>query len=529
VKTSRSFGKTLASLGLFAGLSAAPAVALADTDNFVEIQFDARAFGDLLLRQVATESDFCPQLTVVRDRSVYVDHLEMAGPGALSRAPSVSYISINDFTEVESTQMLYTQPVDIHLKTVECANDPECSQTDAIHGEITYVIHTTPSSQVCMKAVDSRGFPEGVYSPHVDVCLPFNAQTALKAAGLSGEVASGSAVTLSGSGERVALRVELGRTAADYDGQRVRDWRAFADGEIERTGSNDDWSVFVHKSLILGAVERRLASALSSQAGVRLDGRIQTIWEGGETGARIEARMSGSLSTDLCDNRIRVNEIAFTGKIAQNAAVDPTGLLTEGSVSYDVNNLDAAECGLSLGGPAGALVLGALADAVNIDVAELGPNCHRSDDFDFACEERTHPQMASVGPLQSLVSALSSVVGSESGLAMNGRMKITGSSALTSTGMSTGFETDEGTGARVAALRMAGTAKLCSATFHPSVAGGDVGLLHIELPAHGVLPGAFRVSLPQDRFGAFESHPFRLRATVLTSAGVRTYELESPM
>ena len=530
MKTTRSLGKTLISLGLFAGLSAAPALALAGTDNFVEIRFEARAFGDLLLRQIATSSNFCPQLTVHNDRDVYADHLEMAGPGELHRAQSSSMIAINGFTEVESTRLFYTQPIDVHLKTVECASEPGCSETVVIPAELTYVLYTTESSKVCMKVADARGLPQGVYPPEVEVCLPFNARAALKAAGLSGDTPSGSAVTLSGNGERVAVRVELGRTADDYDSQRVRDWRAFADGEIEPTGSTDDWSVFLHKSLLLGAVERRLASTLQDQAGVHLDGPIETVWNGGETGAHIEARANGSVSTDLCGNRIHVNDIVFDAKIAQNAPLDPTGLSIAGSVSYDIDNGDAAQCGLALGGPMGALVLGALADAVNIDIADLGPNCHPGDgDFAFTCDERTHPQLASIGPLQGLVSNLSSVVGSETGLAMHGLVKISGNPALTSSGVAVGFETDDSTGARVGALRMAGTARLCGATFHPSVPGGDVGLLNIEQPAYGALPGSFRVTLPHDRFDAFHSHPFRLRATVLTSAGVGTYELESPM
>lgn len=335
MKTSRSLGKVLFSLGLFAGLSAAPSLALADTDSYVEVQFDARLFGDLLLRQISTASSFCPQPTVLEGREVYADHLEFPHEGVLSRADLPSMISINDRTEVESTRLLYIQPVDVHLKTVECAEDPECSATTAVSAELTYVLYTTPSSQICMKGYDARGLPPGVDLPDVQVCLPFDARSALKAAGLSGEGASGSAVSMDPGGERVALRVELGRTADDYDRDRIDAWQAFADGELERTGASGDWSVFLHKSLILGAVDERLSAALESQASLSVDGPIATSWEGGERGGRVEARLNGALSTTLCPDRIRVNDITFTAKIAANDPDAPTGLLTYGSVSYD--------------------------------------------------------------------------------------------------------------------------------------------------------------------------------------------------
>lgn len=86
---------------------------------------------------------------------------------------------------------------------------------------------------------------------------------------------------------RVALRVELGRTADDYDRDRIDAWQSFADGELERTGG------------------------------------------------RVEARFNGALSATLCPDRIRVNDITFTAKIAANDPDAPTGLLTYGSVSYD--------------------------------------------------------------------------------------------------------------------------------------------------------------------------------------------------
>ena len=54
MKAYRSKGKTLVSLGVLVGLGAAPALARADTDSYVETQWSAGTIGDFIRRQLAT-------------------------------------------------------------------------------------------------------------------------------------------------------------------------------------------------------------------------------------------------------------------------------------------------------------------------------------------------------------------------------------------------------------------------------------------------------------------------------------------
>jgi hypothetical protein len=525
MKASRLLGKALLSLGVFVGLGAVPALAYADSDSYVEVQFDAGTMGDFMRRQLSTKSTFCPQPTVLDGDSAYVDHLEFNQAGTFSRASSSSRVLINDFTAVESHAVLYTQPVDVHLKTLKCAQDPDCWTTTPVTAELTYELYTNAASQLCMRSNGSRGLPERVTPPEVNVCLPFNADYALKTAGLSGQSTSGNAVSVDTSGKRVAVRIELGRTGTDYDSTRVRGWQAFVDGALEETGARGDWSVFVHKSLILGALQKRLSDAIATQAGFRIDGAIATSWDGGAAGARIDARLTGAFSTPLCPNEIHVNNIAVTGQVGPNSFESPTGLLTVGSVSYDVSVADAEACGLALFGPLGGLVFSSLADSIKLNLPSLGENCRADDDFNFSCNAPVFPQLNSVGPLQIAKSTLAGVVGSATGLAMNGSVKTMGSASLKADGWASSFRFDERAEAYQSSLALRGTGRVCDASFWAE-GDGDVGLFTILRPSSNGIPTSYQVSLPRSQIDAYGRSPFRLMATVMTSAGVHTYPFE---
>ena len=126
MKTSMPMWNNLISVSVFVGFGAMPALAYADTDSYVELQFDARTADDFMRRELATQSTFCPQATVTTDGSRgYADHLEFNQAGRFSRASSVSGVAINSFAKIESKELLYTLPVDVHLKTFECAFNPE--------------------------------------------------------------------------------------------------------------------------------------------------------------------------------------------------------------------------------------------------------------------------------------------------------------------------------------------------------------------------------------------------------------------
>jgi hypothetical protein len=347
----------------------------------------------------------------------------------------------------------------------------------------------------------------------------------MKIAGFAGGTASGSAVSLSADGARVSARIALARSKVDYDAVRIAAWQTFVNGAIEPTGAQGDWSVFVHRSLIIGALKLRLPEALSGAIGFRVEGPIETTWaDRGNAGVEVTARLSGALTSTICPSDIHVNNIALSAVIDQNSATSPTGLLVDGSVTYDVSESDAALCGLLLGGPLGSLVLGSVGDSISLDLHGLGAGCSAHGDLGFTCTEVTHPARMSVGPLQIMTSGLAGVVGSPTGLALNGSVRAGGSSVLTMAGRSTPF-TSVGTLASNARLDVTGTGRLCGVRFWADQ-GGDISLFTIAPPPFNLLPASYNVALPGSNLAAYSRNPFHVMATLFTGAGVQTYQLE---
>lgn len=523
MKTSFAMRKHLISATVLMSVSAVSALAYADADSYVELQFSAGTIGDFMRRELATQSSFCPQETSIGGKTVLVDHLDLGEAGALSRAPSASAVAINDFLSVDSGAVLYTQPMDVHIKSIECAKTPDCGTTTAIPASVTYELYTNSSGSVCMRSHSAAGLPEGLQPPELDVCLPFNADAAMLAAGLPGGTVSGSAVSLSLDGARLGVRIELGRTEADYDPERVDGWQSFADGDIEEAAATGDSSAFIHKSLILGAIQQRLADALSSHEGFTISNQIQTSWTDlGVNGARITAATSGVLSNMLCPNDIHVNDILLDAVVGpRSGAAGMDGLLIEGEVGYDVSNEDATACGLTLGGPLGGLILGSIAESISVPL-DLGPGCSSNGDFRFECGQVTHPQFASLGPLQIGRFDLAGVTGASSGLVMSSTVRTSGSDAPTMDGQTSAFSFDETAAAYESSLRVTGTGKVCGVDFWASD-DGDASLFVITAPSIPRLP--YTVELPLSNAEAYAYQPFHMMAMVKTSAGVQTYEL----
>lgn len=524
--------RRLISAGALLGLLAAPALAHATTDGYVELQFDTPTVADLIRRELATQSNFCPQATVdAKGNAAYADHLDFTSTGRFSRAATASTVALNRFASVSERAVVYTQPVTVQVKTVACARDPECVTTTPVAATVSYTLNANAASRICLRSNGSAGFPSGVTPPVLNVCLPFGAEYASKVAGLAGTTASGTAVSLSSDGTRLAARIELGKTQADYDKARLAAWQSFANGALETTGAAGNWSVFTHQSLILGAIQNRLVPALASQAGFTVKGPVTTSWTAlGSAGVQITASLSGVFGGS-CRSGVAVNDINISGTVGANTTFGTTGigattgLLTNGTVSYDVSKSDAALCGLELGGPIGALVFGALANSADILPASFGPNCSIKSDFTFSCNEVTHPQLASVGPLQIATSTLSSVVGSATGLAMNGSVNTAGSAAPTMSGQLDPWTYDARTSLYDSGLAVTGSGNLCAPVEFWADNGSGIGLFTVTNPSLPGLPAHYSVTLSATNLKTFDANPFHLYATVKTSAGVRTYQL----
>lgn len=506
--------------------------ALASTDHYLEVQLSSAELADQLRRQLSTQSDFCPAPVACPNspgQSCYVDHLELGPVGTFSRAAAQSGVAINAFTTLQSLEVFYTQPVNIHLKTAACVGTVGCTTTTQVAGTMRYRLSAGAGGAVCAHKAGSTGFPAGSDAPGIAFCLAISADVmSAMTGGISGAV-SGAALSLAADGSRVATRVEFGRSAAEYGAIRIAAWHAFLSGVLETTGASGDWSVFAHRTLIEATARAQIRDALEAVPGFDVDGAISTSWMGlGTAGGKLTASLAGTVTDSPCPNDIGVSNMSLDLLSSINDADD--GLSIDGDFQYSLNGGDVALCGFLLGGPVGALVFNAIADVAGVDFELLGDECAADGDLSFACDVKTHPHVMSLAPGQSTSFSLSSVIGASTGLAMNGAVQTLGSASLTSQidvatpsfglqGSCRGAKVGQYTGG----LRVGGTARLCGVTF----SNDPLDMFDVVAPPDLSLPAQFEVIVAPSSLAnkqAYEAAPYGLRATVATAAGISTHQ-----
>lgn len=514
--------------GITAGLAAREAKA--STDNYVEFQVDANVLSTIMHRQFTGNSNFCPQTIPCPSSpqsTCVVDHVDIGPPGTWSRQAASSNVAINSFTTVQERKIIFSQTMTAQIKTLTCANTPSCNTTTAFPLSLTYELFVNSAADLCIHSLGINGLPANMTPLDTNLCVGLKTDDVMALTGMTSGTPSGAAVSTNIDGTRIGVRVEYGRTQAQYTPARTAAWQAFADGTLDTSGASGDWSMLMHKSLIVAALEQRVSDGMSSVDGFELTTPMSVSWTPlAASGVATGIDFSVGITNTPCPNVIGA-DVSLSGDIGINGAHD--GVLTEGSIAWDLDDGDVGLCGFLFGGPIGVAVLGAIGSSFNVDLTNLLDGCQATGDTSFECNQKTHPQVMSIGPGQSAVFNLSGVFGSTHGLTMNGGIVLNGAQAVTTNveviplmfGASGGCA-----GAKkcqyVGGLTVSGTARLC----HVDFTGNS--FYEITPPPDLSLPADYEITLPIDLTPAekqqYAQSP-NLIATVWTAAGVHAYAI----
>lgn len=504
--------------------------ARASTDNYVEIQIGAGVLSTIAHEQFTGNSDFCPQIIPcpsAPQSQCVVDHLDIGSAGSWTREAASSNLAINSFTTIQAQKVIYTQSITAQVKTLACANTPGCTTLTAYPLSLSYELYVNAEGGLCIRSHGFPGMPGGAAPPETNLCLGLNGDDILAASGLTNATLSGAAASLSADGSRIAARLEYGRGQAAYDTARINAWQTFAGGTLDASGAAGDWSVLVHRTLILAGLQQRVSDGIASVSGFDLTSGMAVSWTPlGAAGAETTLSFDASISNTPCPNTIGA-DVSLYALIGMNAAHD--GLHSVGSIDWGLDEVDTALCGLALGGPVGAIVLATIGSAISVDVASYIAECDPTDDTTFTCDQKTNPKMFSISPGQTATFNLSGVFGSTHGLTMSGPIALSTPKPLTSsvevTPLGFGMHGNCGKDKKceyTGALSVYGTARLCDVQFSGN------SLYEIDPPADYGLPAQFEIILPGDLTPAqkaqYQAAP-ELTATVWTALGVHAYAI----
>lgn len=512
-------------LVLAVGASATTGVAEASTDNYLEMQINSLELSHIIRTRLQTGAEFCPHSVPCPGSSglCFVDRVDFPSVGQWTRG-GPTQVTINGHTTISTTEILYEQPVVAHVKTPSCTYTPGCQTTTAYAGEMTVQMTGSQGSSLCFSPSAPTGLPFSVNHPVDPFCVELDLSAAEALTGNANTTVTGRAVSLQTGGSRVAFRFELDRGQSAYDSTRVDAWESFVDGQLANGNSSHDWSLFAHESLLRASAQKHFQDGIASSPELSLIGSPVTTWTGlGASGGQISL-FTGAEYDDCVD----ISPLTLTAQTSLNGASN--GLDTQGTLTWDVDEWDAAWCGFLDG-----FVVGAIAGpiiAASIDLQDLGQSvgaCQVTGDHTFACAQETHPQLAVLGHGWSLKSFLSSVYGHSNGLVLSGNMVQIGSGipdidvSLQTPSFGYRGTCNSAECGYLGGVYLSGNAKLCGVEF----TNDPLNVFVVEPPASLDLPAYYDVRVDPTLSDTVKSQyiasPYGMNVTVFSSSGISTH------
>ncbi len=499
----------------------------ASTDNFVEMQLSAAELGHAIRIRLATQTELCPHLVSCPSGQCFVDHVEMPTAGWWSKSGQTS-ATINSHTTLSTQRILYTQPVAVHLKEESCARTPGCQTTTQASATITVELKAGPNSSLCFDPEPISGLTFPINLSLQPFCMPMDIQAIKVMNNAPSTTITGEAISLASGGSRIGYRFELDRPQGAYDAARILAWSDFLSGQLAPGNSLQDWSLFTHKSLLEGAMNRLVDDALAANSDLVANNGPHTTWTGlGAAGGQLEMTMNAEY-----DGCLDIAPLTMATHTTLNATSN--GLATAGSVNWGFSDLQAAWCGLLDGFIVGAIAAPIIANALSLkDLGTAYGDCLVTGDKTFVCGQTTHPQLLALGPGWTLKAFLDEVYGDSNGLYMAGGMTQLGagppdvqaSLQEPTFGYKPGCNNAEC--GYLGGAYLHGNAKLCDVEF----SNDPLNVFEVTPPSSLTLPARFdvrlRSGLTDTQKTAYLNYPaYGLYMTVLSSAGVHTYEFE---
>ncbi|MEQ8273208.1 MAG: hypothetical protein RMA76_11495 [Deltaproteobacteria bacterium] len=529
--------RTHLTAGLLALGALAPATALASTSHFLELQFSSSSVATVVQKRLNSDQSQCP-FTVPcgwsPSNTCYVDHYDVPTPGNFSRGSAMDAQVINNELTLSSQRVLFTQGLQVHLKTVECADTPGCSTTVAV--PVTLEGHVTlANDELCVEVDSFQGAPPNVPAPNINACVGLSGSSILDSLDMSNVQVSGSAFSLSSSGDRIALRTEVAIPSAFYqpthmffDQARVNAWQSFIDGSLAPAVGTGDWRGFLHKELLEEKFEQIIDDFVASDSSMLSASAAQLFWLPlGTAGAGATVTSDLVVHAGPCEIDVEL-EVPLT--IAKNN--DSNGLQLSGQINYDASDWDLFACGAQTGDLFAGLVTLIAGQFIDIDLASQNGACSTTSNGALDCNLKTHPQTMNFGFGHMAVATLTSVIGDGGGLFMSGPLAVYGPAAPSTQVLvhdpKVGLRgnCNSATCSTEGGVYVKGDAKICEL----GLTGDIDNLFDVTIPTDLKLPADIEIKLKPGvtdaQILAYNSAPYPLHAKVVTTAGANTYAVQ---
>lgn len=262
----RSYVTTLVAAGLLGVAPAASAVPQA-----VEFQLGADKILDLLGDRAKLIDPGCPEIFDAGLSGLHeaiVDHVVFGDPELLREddATSMSFQTGN----INVFRPRARLPVEVHIKSVDCVNDPNCALDDTLPVQVflSFAL-TADTDEICATFTHSEALlvpqealdqVDGIVAQFGPMCAPLSLGAVT---GLLGDGATVADVALSANTalDRLAIRLDMD-TPDGAAGSTLSNWQTFMNGTIADAGT-EDFSVLVDAAMLRHSFERQLTDGIT--------------------------------------------------------------------------------------------------------------------------------------------------------------------------------------------------------------------------------------------------------------------------
>ena len=256
---------------------AAPATAA----NIVEVQLEATRVLALITAEASHERCFTP-FTLDESPTLYViDHVEFPGGAALRRRPGDPIgVVVRPAITVQTKPLQAVVPVTLFVKTLTCAENPQCAPEQTVAVDLGLVFALSASSgKLCVSLADIE--PPGIVPEDKEdelkasvgtICME-GSPTDSMAPLLKDHVLTGDGgVSADAALTRVAFRAEYDNSST------LAEWDSFFNaGAIAPAAPQKDWSVFVDATFLQSIIVDQIMAGMSEMDDVSL-GEPASYW-----------------------------------------------------------------------------------------------------------------------------------------------------------------------------------------------------------------------------------------------------------
>jgi hypothetical protein len=364
--------------------------------RFIEMQLSATTLGQLILNRARTQV-FCARdpIKLINKDDGIIDHIEFEDVASISLGPDMFSQTVNvaggSQATIQSRKIRIDLGFRIFLKLISVAQDPDAESDNyflfsgGLGATLSLDLSMSGSPAVlCVEVADfnlsidlgddfkkTRDKVLEQLQSSGAICVPFDPSAITSVLGQFTAQNVVLAAESDGSDEgatvsAIGIRIEVG----DDPQTTAGDWSSFVNG-FASTLSVDgpDWNVHIDSQLIVDFAVGQFQSGLAGMQDLTIDPATATgSWAvpGDFGGGQIVMGAEGYASPSECPNNIGVT-------LSATVDLELSGgqLIEHGFVDWDLTDSDVFVCGLTYGGPVGALIGGIVAGPIGAIVGAV--------------------------------------------------------------------------------------------------------------------------------------------------------------